>query len=146
VLPEHDPSSSRDDGRRVPRIIADLCAARPIHITIIDAVYSMAGGQGAGPRNVQTKPGLIVVGNNPVSTDAVMTALMNYNPAADRGETPFEDCENTMAVGESVGLGSRDLNRIEVAGERIEDNICDYLTLRKEREKRRSAAAQRRRS
>jgi hypothetical protein len=72
-----------------------------------------------------------------------MTALMNYNPAADRGETPFHNCDNTMALGESAGLGSRDLSRIEVAGERIEDNICDYLALRKARERDR---ARRRRS
>jgi uncharacterized protein (DUF362 family) len=136
VLPEIDPNSSRDDGYRIPRCIVDLVAARPVHLTIIDAVLSIAGGQGAGLRSVQTKPGLIVVGNNPVGTDAVMTALMNYDPAADKGQTPFVTCDNTMALGESVGLGTRDLNRIEVAGAPIKDNICDYLALRKARQAR----------
>ena len=136
ALPEIDPKSSRDDGYRIPRCIVDLVAARPVHLTIIDAVLSMAGGQGASLRCVQTKPGLIVVGNNPVSTDAVMTALMNYDPAAEKGQTPFVTCDNTMALGESVGLGTRDLNRIEVVGGSIKDNICDYLALRKAREAR----------
>jgi uncharacterized protein (DUF362 family) len=139
--PEIDPASTRDDRTRIPRCIVDLVTARPLHLTIFDAVMSMAGGQGASLNNQQTRPGLIVVGNNPVSTDAVMTALMNYDPAAKRGEMPFENCENTMALGESVGLGTRDLNRIEVAGATIKDNICDYLALRKERDARRRAGA-----
>jgi uncharacterized protein (DUF362 family) len=145
ALPEIDPKSSRDDGYRIPRCIVDLCAARPVHLTIIDAVLSMAGGQGAGMGNEQTKPNLIVVGNNPVSTDAVMAALMNYDPAAERGQTPFETCDSTMALGESVGLGTRDLSRIEVAGGAIKDNICDYLALRKARADRRRAGGERKR-
>ena len=35
-----------------------------------------------------TEPGLLVAGDNPVSTDAVGTALMGYDPMADRG-TPL---------------------------------------------------------
>jgi uncharacterized protein (DUF362 family) len=134
--PEIDPASTRSDGARIPRCIVDLVAARPLHLTIMDAVMSMAGGQGASLTNEPTRPGLIVVGNNPVSTDAVMTALMNYDPAGNRGQTPFETCDSTMALGESVGLGTRDLNRIEMAGATVKGNVCDYLALRKARDAR----------
>jgi hypothetical protein len=75
-----------------------------------------------------------------------MTALMNYDPAADKGQTPFTTCDNTMALGESVGLGTRDLNRIEVAGAPIKDNICDYLALRKARQARPGPGSETKRS
>jgi hypothetical protein len=54
-------------------------------------------------------------------------------------------CDNTMALGESVGLGTRDLKRIEVVGGSIKDNICDYLALRKAREARSAQGLQKKR-
>src|ERR1051325_3374844 len=58
---------------RVPRIIVDEIAARPIDISVIDGITSMSGGEGpwcsdAGPLKF-TNPGVIIVGLNPVSTD-----------------------------------------------------------------------------
>jgi uncharacterized protein (DUF362 family) len=78
---ELDPASSRDAGHRMPRIVAELCAARPIDISFIDGIESIAGGEGPwnpGIRLVQ--PGLLILGTNPVSTDAAATAAMGYNP------------------------------------------------------------------
>ena len=46
-LAEIDPHSSRDPGYRVPRVTADLVAARPIHLAIIDGIESVAGGEGS---------------------------------------------------------------------------------------------------
>ncbi len=43
---EKDPRSPREGGYRVPRIVAELAAARPIELAIIDGVESMAGGEG----------------------------------------------------------------------------------------------------
>ena len=40
-------------GYRVPHIVADLVAARPIHLAIIDGVESMAGGEGPWIRGVR---------------------------------------------------------------------------------------------
>jgi hypothetical protein len=57
-----------------------------------------------------------MVGTNPVTTDAVGTALMGFDPMADRGTAPFEDCDNTMRLAEEKhGIGTRD-RRIEVIG------------------------------
>ena len=38
-------AESKDPGFRVPRITADLVAARPIHLAVIDGIYSMTGGE-----------------------------------------------------------------------------------------------------
>src|SRR6478672_10336716 len=43
---ELDPSTSREAGYRVPRIVADLCSARPIDIALIDGIQSVLGGEG----------------------------------------------------------------------------------------------------
>jgi uncharacterized protein (DUF362 family) len=65
-------------------------------------------------------PGLLIAGTNCVTTDAVATALMGFDPMADRGTAPFEACDSTLKLGERLGIGTRDLNRIEVIGLPIE--------------------------
>jgi hypothetical protein len=35
---------------------------------------------------------------------------------ADRGTAPFERCDSTLKMAEELGLGTRDLKRIEVIG------------------------------
>ncbi len=120
VPSENYPHSPRDGGYRVPRIVADLVAARPIHLAVIDGIESMAGGEGpwvAGTRAV--RPGLLIAGTNCVNTDAMATALMGFDPMADRGTAPFEKCDSTLRLGERLGIGTRDLTRIEVLGTSI---------------------------
>jgi uncharacterized protein (DUF362 family) len=106
---------------RVPRITADVCGARPIHLSIIDGITAMKGGEGpwcGGEEKLHfTSPGVIICGLNPVSTDAVATAVMGYeNPRAAKGTKPFESCDNHLLLAEEAGLGSADLGRIDVRG------------------------------
>ena len=109
--------ASKDPGYRVPRVVADLVAARPVHLAVIDGIHSMAGGEGPWCDNVRhVHPGLLVAGTNCVATDAVCTALMGFDPMADRGTPPFETCESTLRLAEELGVGPRDLRRIEVLG------------------------------
>ncbi|MEO8372304.1 MAG: DUF362 domain-containing protein, partial [Candidatus Solibacter sp.] len=49
ALPEKDPKSPREGGYRVPRTVVVLIGARPIHLSIVEAVRTMAGG-GKGMR------------------------------------------------------------------------------------------------
>ena len=115
--PENDPHSPRDDGYRVPRIVADLVAARPIHLAIVDGIATMTAGEGPwidGGRPIT--PGLMVAGANAVATDAVSMALMGLSPMARRGAPPFEHCDNHLELAEAHGVGTRDLKRIEVVG------------------------------
>src|SRR5271157_961723 len=70
-------------GYSVPRVVADLVAARPVHLAIIDGIHTMTGGEGPwieGRRHVQ--PGLLVAGTNCVATDAVAMALRGFDPMA----------------------------------------------------------------
>ena len=117
ALPELDPQSPRDPGYRVPRVTVDLVAARPIHLSIIDGVETVAGGEGPWVERMRTvPPGLLIAGTNCVTTDAVCAALMGFDPMADRGTVPFEHCDNTLRLAEERGIGTRDLKRIEVLG------------------------------
>ncbi len=107
-------------GYCVPRVVADLVAARPIHLAIIDGIQTVTGGEGpwAGSRHV--KPGVLVAGTNCVATDAVGMSLMGFDPMADRGTPPFEKCDSTLHLAEQLGVGTRDLKQIEVLGTPIE--------------------------
>jgi hypothetical protein len=68
-------------------------------------------------------PGVIVAGLNPVNTDAIAMAVTGFDPMAVRGTPPFERCDSTLQPAESVGLGSRDLKRIEIAGTPISAEV-----------------------
>ena len=115
-----DKTNSKDPGYRVPRITADLVSARPIHLAVIDGIYSMTGGelpnQNKNWVHQPVHPGLLIAGMNCVSTDAVATAVMGFDPMADRGTPPFEKSDSTLRLAEHLGVGSRDLSRIEVLG------------------------------
>lgn len=117
ALSEIDPNSSRDPGYRVPRVTVDLVAARPIHLSIIDGIETVAGGEGPWVKGMRpVKAGLLIAGTNCVTTDAVCTALMGFDPMADKGSAPFEKCDNTLKLAEQLGIGTCDLKRIEVIG------------------------------
>lgn len=123
--------TSTDPTYRVPHIVADICAARPIDLAIIDGITSMSGGEGpwcrdAGPLKF-TAPGLLIVGRNPVSTDAVGTAVMGYeDPRAVRGKKPFHFCDNHLLLAEQSGIGVADLKKIDVRGLSIEKARLPY--------------------
>jgi len=126
-----DGITQTDPTWRVPHIIADVCAARPIDLAIIDGITSMNGGEGPWCRHAAqikvTTPGILIVGRNPVSTDAVGTAVMGYaNPRAARGAKPFHSCDNHLLLAEQAGLGTADLAQIDVRGLSIEQARYPY--------------------
>jgi len=125
---ELDPDGA---GYRIPRIIADLCAARPVDLAIIDGITSMSGGEGPwAPNPALTTPGVLIVGLNPVSTDAVGEAVMGYsNPRATRGTPPYDTCDNHLLLAEQTGIGSADLSRIDVRGMTIAQARYPYPPL-----------------
>lgn len=119
---ERDPGSSREPEYRMPRITAELNAARPIDIAIIDGVETVTGGEGPWIKGLAlAKPGVLLAGYNAVSTDAAGAAVMGYDPRAKRGAAPFEKCDNTLLLAERMGLGSADLKQIEVLGVPIQE-------------------------
>jgi uncharacterized protein (DUF362 family) len=121
--------SNHDPGYRVPHIVADLVAARPVDLAIIDGIESMAGGEGPWIRSKPLRlvqPGVLIAGTNPVTTDAVATAVMGYDPRAERGTAPFTTCDNTLLLAEHHGIGTTDLKRIEVRGVPIAQALYRY--------------------
>jgi uncharacterized protein (DUF362 family) len=132
---ELDPKSPRDDHWRVPRTVVDLVAARPLHLAIVEGVKTMTGGEGPWIQEELrgVAPGIIVAGTNPVNTDAVAMALMGFDPMAIRGTPPFEICDSTLQLAESVGLGTRDLKKIEVVGTPISEAKFDFAAIRQKR-------------
>jgi uncharacterized protein (DUF362 family) len=116
AMAEKDPSSPREGGYRIPRCIADLVAARPVHLGIVEGIETLAGNELPRPNSRFCSPGVVVAGTNCVTTDAVCAAIMGFDPMADRGAAPFETCDNTLRLAEEHGVGTRDLSRIEVSG------------------------------
>ena len=116
AAPELDPASPRHEGYRIPRVVVDVCAARPIDLAIVDGIDTMGGTEGPWSGGEACHAGVLVAGTNCVNTDAVCTAVMGYDPMAPCGQAPFRTCDNLLELAERAGLGSRDLARIEVAG------------------------------
>src|SRR5262249_46909964 len=99
ALSELDPASSREPGYRMPRIVTDLVSARPIDLAIIDGIESVAGGEGPWIKGLRlVQPSVVIAGTNPVCTDAVATAVMGYDPRAERDKKPFKTCDNTLLL------------------------------------------------
>lgn len=127
ALSENDPKSPRDPAYRVPRVTVDLAAARPIHLAILDGIDTVAGGEGPWMKTCRpVHAGVLVAGTNCVTTDAVGTALMGFDPMAERGSAPFEKSDSTLQLAEQIGLGTRDLKRIEVIGVPIAQARVDF--------------------
>lgn len=85
------------------------------HLTLMDAIVGMEGnGPNAGdPRKV----GLIIAGNNGVALDAVASSIIGYDPLG----IP------TLRYAQDRGLGTADLHKIDIKGERLEDvSIPDF--------------------
>ena len=124
---ENNPGASRDAGYRIPRILVDIAAARPIHLSVIEGIHALIGGEGPWNRPIKTgSPQLLVAGLNPVCTDAAAMAVMGFDPMATRGTAPFERCDSTLELAEKAGLGTRDLRQIDLRGLPIRESVFDY--------------------
>ena len=148
VPAELDPQSNRYEGWRLPRILVDIIGARPVDLAINDLIVSTVGGEGPWVLGAKPiKPGILVAGRNCVNTDAVTMATMGYNPRAGRREAPyrlykgptshpreqlmpadesFQYADNMMLLSEAVGIGSADLDKIDVRGVPIKDAVFDF--------------------
>ncbi len=85
------------------------------HLVLMDAIVGMEGnGPNAGdPRKI----GLILASNNGVAMDAVASSIIGFEPLG----IP------TIRYAQERGLGTADLNKIDVKGERLKDvSIPDF--------------------
>jgi uncharacterized protein (DUF362 family) len=127
-----DMSLPKDAGYRIPRIVAELCTARPVHLAIIDGVKSATGAEtnyGSRPQ-AAVNPGVLIAGTNCVATDAVAMAVMGYDPMAVRGTAPFASSDSMLQLGEGLGIGMRDMSRNEVVGVPVSQVVFSYSAVR----------------
>jgi uncharacterized protein (DUF362 family) len=125
--PEKDPASPRDAGYRIPRFIADLVAAVPVHLALVEAIETITNGENQRPNITKfVSPGVLIAGTNAVTTDSVGLAVMGFDPMADRGTAPFEECDSTVRLAEQLGVGTRDLKRIEVIGLPLKQAVFSF--------------------
>ena len=129
---QKDMSLPADAGFRIPRIVAELCAARPVHLAIIDGVKAATGAEtnyGSRPQ-AAVNPGVLIAGTNCVATDAVAMSVMGFDPLADRGKAPFAASDSMLRLAEDLGVGLRDLKKNEVVGTPISEVVFDYTAVR----------------
>jgi len=111
---------------RVPRIVADIYGARPVDLTIVDGVRTLAGGEGSWNRGIRmVEPKVLLAGRNGVCTDAVCTAVMGFDPQALDSKPPFPG-HNYLNLLASVGMGTNDLSRIEVLGLPLKEAVYPF--------------------
>jgi len=112
---------------RIPRVIMDLNRARPIHFGLVDGIKTAQSGEGPWIQNMTAlEPGILIAGKNAVATDAVATAVMGYDPTAERPNPPFIRGDNHLNLARELGLGTNRLDEIEVVGENIDDVKTDF--------------------
>jgi uncharacterized protein (DUF362 family) len=121
---EHDvPADARF---RVPRIVADIYGARPADLALVDGIRSISGGEGFWNRGVKAvEPKLLLAGKNGITTDAVSTAAMGFDPMAPHGQFPFPG-DNHLTLLAEGGIGTNDLQRIEVVGLPLNEAVYPY--------------------
>ncbi len=91
--------------KRLNEILPYLTKVVRNDLVVVDGIVAMEGN---GPIiGTPRELGIIVAGTNPVSTDAVCSRIMGFDPAEVRH----------IAVAHGMGLGEIDLGRIEVLGE-----------------------------
>jgi len=105
ILPERKKSRYHP---KLDQVIVDISSALPPRLTIIDATTCM---EGEGPFDGEAvELGLVIAGNNVVSTDACAAAVMGIDPSS----------IDHLRLASEKGLGTINLNEIEVRGESIE--------------------------
>lgn len=120
---EHVPVAWR---YRVPRVAADCYGARPIDLAVIDGIETNRAGEGPwAVKAAPVAPGLLLLGYNPLCTDAIATAAMGYDPLAAHFAWPFPG-ENHLRLLHGVGLGEIDPKKIEVRGLALKDAVFPF--------------------
>ncbi len=119
----HGPSNEYESaGTRLPQIILDLNQARPIHLGLVDGIKTTEAGEGPWIEGIApVEPGVLFAGKNPVATDAVATAAMDFDPTADSLVEPFVRSDNYLQMAYELGLGTNQLEDIEIVGASLDD-------------------------
>ena len=124
-----DPSSPRHEGYRIPRVVVDICAARPIDLAIIDGIDSMGGAEGPWSGGEGCHPGRAGRRHELRQHRRRGDRGDGLRPDGARGREPVQHVRQLPRARGAAGLGTRDLRQIEVAGTPIREARFDFAPL-----------------
>ena len=126
-------NTANDGGYRVPRIVTDVCEARPIHLGLIDGITTLNWAEGPwvkGRTQRIASPGVLICGFNPVATDAVGIRHVARVTAADlqplgafAGDSDVDTVVDLEVVGQHQRSGA-----VDDVGEA--DGVAEHLLRR----------------
>lgn len=101
---------------RIPKVIIDLLRARPIHLSLIDGIKTVDGGEGPWQNLSTQEANVLIAGKNPLAADTVATAVMGFDPAAEYPDPPFYQTDNHLNLAAQAGFGTNLLEEITITG------------------------------
>jgi uncharacterized protein (DUF362 family) len=118
VMPERKKSKYHP---KLDHVLVDIVTALTPKLTLIDATTAM---EGEGPfKGEPFKFGIVIAGDNVISTDACAATVMGFNPY---------DIDHLM-LAHKKGLGSIDVNEIEIKGESLDSVRRTFTPARREK-------------
>lgn len=98
---------------RLPRVQVDLAAYFQPALCVVDGIMTANHGEWEG---TPIETGVILAGDNVVSTDAVGMTVMGFNPLGDYPDHPHWYRRNSIRIAHDAGLGTADLADIDLLG------------------------------
>jgi uncharacterized protein (DUF362 family) len=99
---------------RLPRVQVDLAMYFRPSLCVVDGIMTANHGEWDG---TPVETGVLLAGDNVVSTDAVGMTVMGFNSLGDYPDHPHWYRRNSIRLTHEAGLGSADLSDIDVLGE-----------------------------
>jgi len=99
---------------RLSRVLVDLAAYFRPELCVVDGIMTANHGEWEG---TPVETGVLLAGDNCVSTDAVGMQVMGFNPLGDYPDHPHWYRRNCVLLAHLAGLGSADPARITVEGD-----------------------------
>ncbi len=102
------------DAERFSESLVDLYSRLPVHLAVMDGIVGM---EGLGPNHGKPKKSnVILASDHALELDAVSSAIIGFVPR----DIP------TLRIAQERGLGTIDLEKIDVLGEDLKKNIMNY--------------------
>ena len=99
---------------RLPRVQVDLAAYFQPALCVVDGIITANHGEWHG---TPIETGVLLAGDNVVSTDAVGMDVMGFAPLGDYPSHPHWYRRNSIRIAHEAGLGTARLGDIEILGE-----------------------------
>lgn len=99
---------------RLPRVQVDLAQYFQPALCVVDGIMTANHGEWHG---TPVETGVLLAGDNAVSTDSVGMQVMGFNPLGDYPDHPHWYRRNSILLAHQAGLGTAEPSEIELLGE-----------------------------